>query len=122
MNIEEVRDFSLSLPHVTEDMPYGPDWVVFRVGGKIFLHIVLEGDEPHIAIKLPPEMGQALREKYDCVRPAYHLNKVHWNDVFVENTINDRLIRDWIRQSYDLVYAKLTRKIRAELGNIHSGD
>lgn len=46
MNIEEVRECCLSLPCTEEAMPYGEDWVVFRVGGKIFLHIWLEAPIP----------------------------------------------------------------------------
>lgn len=118
MNIEEIRNYTLSLPHVTEDMPYGPEWVVFRVGGKIFLHIPLDSEEPRIAIKLRPDIGQELRDTLDCVRPAYHLNKKHWNDVYIENTVDDNLIKNWIRQSYELVYEKLPRKVREELGGL----
>ena len=65
MNIEEVRAYCLTLPGVTEDMPYGPDWVVFRIEGKIFLHISLE--RRLIAIKLRPERGEELRDKFDAV-------------------------------------------------------
>ena len=58
MNIEEVRKYCLSLPDTEEAMPYGEDWVVFRVGGKIFLHIWLEAPIPTIAVKQLPERGE----------------------------------------------------------------
>ena len=58
MNIEEVRKYCLSLPDTEEAMPYGEDWVVFRVGGKIFLHIWLEAPIPTIAVKLLPERAE----------------------------------------------------------------
>ena len=61
MNIEEVREYALSLPGTTEDQAYGEDWVLFRIEGKIFLHIWLNAPEPSCALKLPPEQGQALR-------------------------------------------------------------
>ena len=60
MNTEEVREYCLSLPGVTEDSPYGPDMIVFRIEGKIFLHLPLEYAEPRISIKLPPEEGHRL--------------------------------------------------------------
>ena len=82
MNIEEVRKYCLSLPDTEEAMPYGEDWVVFRVGGKIFLHIWLE---------------------------AYHLNKKHWNDIFIEGSFPNRMIEDWIKESYELVKSKLPK-------------
>lgn len=86
MNIEEVRKYCLSLPDTKEAMPYGEDWVVFRVGGKIFLHIWLEAPIPTIAVKLLPERGEELREEYNAFSPAYHLNKKHWNDIFIEGS------------------------------------
>lgn len=88
MNIEEVRKYCLSLPDTEEAMPYGEDWVVFRVGGKIFLHIWLEAPIPTIAVKLLPERGEELREEYNAFSPAYHLNKKHWNDIFIEGSFS----------------------------------
>ena len=113
MNIEEVRTCCLSLPGVTEDMPYGPDWVVFRIEGKIFLHISLE--RRLIAIKLLPERGEELRDKYDAVTPAWHMNKKHWNDIIIENTFPDETIEEWIRESYDLVKSKLPKRLKEKL-------
>ncbi len=112
MNIEDVRNHALSLPGCKEDMPYGPDWLIFRIEGKIFLHIWLEAPEPTCAVKLPPETGQALKQHYDGVRPAYHLNKTHWNDIYLEQ-IDETLIKQWIEQSYELVVSNLPKKLRA---------
>lgn len=111
MNIEDVREYALTLAGANEDMPYGPDWLIFRIEGKIFLHIWLESPEPTCAVKLEPELGQSLREHYDGVRPAYHLNKTHWNDIYLD-MIDDELTKQWIRQSYELVLSKLPRKLR----------
>ena len=111
MNIEEVRLYTLSLPGTTEDQAYGADWVLFRIEGKIFLHIWLNAPEPTCAVKLPPEQGQTLREHYDGIRPAYHLNKVHWNDVFLDEIDGD-IVKDLINQSYRLVLSKLSKRLR----------
>jgi predicted DNA-binding protein (MmcQ/YjbR family) len=112
MNIEQVREFCLTLPGVTEDSPYGPDMIVFRIGRKIFLHLALEYADPRISIKLPPEEGQELREKYDVIRAAYHLNKRHWNDILIENTFSSDQIQNWILRSYHLVLNSLPKKLR----------
>lgn len=112
MDIEQVREFALALANVTEDMPYGNDWLIFRIGGKIFMHIWLESPEPTCAVKLEPEYGMQLRERYDGVRPAYHLNKQHWNDLYLD-LIDDNLVKEWIQTSYRLVYAKLPKKVKA---------
>ena len=63
------------------------------------------------AVKLEPEFGQSLREHYEGVRPAYHLNKTHWNDIYLDR-IDDELTKQWIRQSYELVLSKLPKKLR----------
>ena len=112
MNTEEVREYCLSLPGVTEDSPYGPDMIVFRIEGKIFLHLPLEYAEPRISIKLPPEEGQYLRDKYEAVSVGYHLNKIHWNDILIEHTFDAEQIEKWIVESYNLVISGLPKMLR----------
>ncbi|RYF92357.1 MAG: MmcQ/YjbR family DNA-binding protein, partial [Chitinophagaceae bacterium] len=51
-----------------------------------------------------------LRERYPAVQPGFNMNKKHWNTIVMDNSIPDKLIRDWIRHSYDLVVAKLPKK------------
>ena len=98
MNVEEVREYCLSLPGTEEAMPYGEDWVVFRIGGKIYLHIWLKAPIPTIAVKLLPERGEELREEYNAFSPAYHLCKKHWNDIFIEGTFPNNML---FTKSYD---------------------
>ena len=114
MNIEQVRGYCLSLPGVTEDSPYGPDMIVFRIEGKIFLHLPLEYAESRISIKLPPEKGQNLRDSYETIHAAYHLNKIHWNDIQIENTFPTDQIEDWILESYNLVLSSLPKRLKAK--------
>ena len=114
MNIEEVREYCLMLPGVTEDMPYGPDWLIFRIEGKIFLHIWLEAPIPAIAVKLPPDEGEELRDKYNGINPAYHLNKQHWNDIWIESGFTDGQIKGWIDESYNLVLSSLPKRLREQ--------
>ncbi len=113
MNIEEVREYALALPGTTEDQAYGDDWVLFRIEGKIFLHIWLNAPAPSCALKLPPEQGQTLREHYEGIRPAYHLNKVHWNDIMLDK-IDDEMVKGLIDQSYRLVASKLPKRLRVK--------
>ena len=88
MDIEQVRDFTLSLFGVTEDQPFGDDNVTFRVEGKIFLCLWLGSGRyetrdgmRRFACKLSPERNEELREQYEAVTPAFHWNKKHWSDV-----------------------------------------
>lgn len=118
MNIEHVRDFILSLNGVTEDQPFGDDVIAFRLEGKIFACLSLGGDMHDLeheglrmALKLLPERNEELRAQYDAVTLAWHWNKKHWSDVYYEQ-IDDALIKEWIRESYQLVASKLPKTIR----------
>ena len=118
MNIEQVREYTLSLYGVTEDQPFGDDIITFRLEGKIFVCLWLGGgrhdmknSEPRLALKLSPERNEELREKYSAVRPAWHWNKKHWSDVYYEH-LEDKLVEAWILESYHPVASKLSRAIR----------
>ena len=118
MNIEQVREYTLSLPGVTEDQPFGDDLITFRLEGKIFLCLWIGSDshdmqdsEPRLALKLSPERNEELREKFSAVTPAYHWNKKHWSDVYYEN-LEDALVQEWIQESYHLVASKLPKAVR----------
>lgn len=109
MNIEEVREYSLSLPEVTEDMPFGDDNIVFRINGKIFLCLCLNAVEPHFATKLRPERNEELREQLEWVRPAWHWNKKHWSDIYYTQ-LDDTLMKTLITEAYQLVACKGSKK------------
>ena len=118
MNIEQVREYILSLVGVTEDQPFGDDVITFRLEGKIFVCLSLGGDEhelkhsePRLALKLSPERNEELREKFPSVTPAWHWNKKHWSDVYYEQ-LEDSQVKDWIKESYLLVASKLPKAIR----------
>ena len=118
MNIEQVRDYTLSLLGVTEDQPFGDDIITFRLEGKIFLCLSLGGDDheldnsaPRLALKLTPERNEELRGQFSAVVPAWHWNKKHWSDVYYEH-LETAQVEDWIKESYLLVASKLPKAIR----------
>ncbi|RZK23858.1 MAG: MmcQ/YjbR family DNA-binding protein [Hymenobacter sp.] len=114
MHIEEFRDFCLSLPGATEELPFGPDTLAFKVGGKIFALTNLQ-TFASFNVKCDPELAAELREQYDCVRPGFHQNKKHWNTILVGSGATLAQQRQWIMHSYQLVVAALPRALRAEL-------
>ena len=114
MNIEQFRDYCLSLPGVTEEFPFGEDTLVYKVLGKMFTLSSLDNFES-INLKCDPENAIELRERYDGVKPGYHMNKKHWNTVEVHAGIPDKLLYQWIRDSYDLVVKTLPKKDRETL-------
>lgn len=113
MSIEDVRDYALTLGCVTEEL-FAENWISFRIAGKWFLLIQLDAPEPRVAVKLPPETGSALREEFAGVQPAYHMNKVHWNDLYLD-MLEDGFVREQIRRSYDLVVGKLPKTVRRQI-------
>jgi len=76
MNIEEIREYSLAKPGVTEGFPFGQDVLVFKVMNKMFALTGLEGDPPYVNLKCDPERAIELREEYEDIQPGYHMNKV----------------------------------------------
>lgn len=113
MNIEEFREYCLSLPGASEELPFGPDTLVMKVRGKIF---ALASLEPFtFNIKCAPEKAIELRETYSQVLPGYHMNKTHWNTILPEGSVPDKLLMEWIAESYHLVISKLPVKDRTGL-------
>ena len=112
MNVEEIREYCLAKKAVTESTPFDEVTLVFKVAGKMFAIVPLDEINLSISLKCDPEMVPVLREKYPAVKPGYHLSKTHWNTVYVDGSIEIRLILQWIDDSYDLIVKGLTRKQR----------
>ena len=110
MHLDAFRDHVLALPDATEDQPFGPDKLVFRVGRKMFALLSL--DEATVNLKCDPEKAVALRERYADVRPGYHMNKTHWNTVGLRGDVPAAEIRAMADASYALVRGGLPRAIR----------
>ena len=108
MNIETIREYCLSKKGVTESFPFDEITLVFKVSEKIFLLTNLDG-EFSINVKCDPEKAVELRELYPSVVPGYHMNKKHWNTVFIDGTLSDAIIFSFIDQSYDLIRLSLTK-------------
>jgi predicted DNA-binding protein (MmcQ/YjbR family) len=106
MNIEEVREYALSLPGVEETFPFGDDVIVFKVKNKMFLLLPLTPEKLQFNVKCDPEYAIELREKYDCILPGYHMNKKHWNTVIVDGSLSAKQLTQFISDSYELVRGK----------------
>lgn len=120
MNIEQVREFALSLYGVTEDQPFGDDNITFRIEEKIFMCLWLGedvdtmGDRHHkFACKLLPERNEELRERYETIVPAFHWNKKHWSDIYFEK-LEPCVVTALIIESYNLIISKLPKASRGK--------
>lgn len=114
MNIEEFYQYCHSLPGVTEGFPFGEQTLVFKVMSKMFALTDIEGFES-INLKCNPVKALELRASYEEIQPGYHMNKKHWNTVSVKGSLSNALIREMIKESYDLVVAGLPAKDRLRL-------
>jgi len=110
MNIETLREYCLSKPGAEETLPFGPDTLVFKVNGKIFLLTGLDSQPLQFNIKCEPAKAIELREEYACVQPGYHMNKKHWNTVIVDGSVSSKQLKEWIDWSYNLVADKKKKK------------
>lgn len=113
MNIENIREYCLSLPLATEDMAFGDDYLLLRVCGKIFACYGFVRND-YFVVKCDPERALELRELYAEVEPAWHWNKKYWNQIRLTGTLSDDLVRSMIRHSYAQVVKKLTKHQREE--------
>lgn len=113
MDIESIREYCLSKPGAEETLPFGPDVIVYKVSGKIFLLLPLDAEQLSFNVKCDPALAEELREQYPAVRPGYHMNKKHWNTIVVDGSVPGTLLREWIDHSYVLVAPKTGKKPKA---------
>ena len=110
MNVEEIRAYCIDKKGVTESFPFDNDTLVFKVLDKIFLLISLERQPLRINVKCDPEKAIELRESYsDNILPGYHMNKLHWNTVVINQELSNTLIKKFIDDSYHLVLKSLPK-------------
>jgi predicted DNA-binding protein (MmcQ/YjbR family) len=106
----------LSLRGAQETFPFSEGLSVFKVGGKIFAMTVLEAEPPlRLSLRCEPEIAVELRAAHPAIAPGYHLNKRHWNTLTLDGSLPDKLVRELIEDSYDLVVESLTRRQRLGL-------
>ena len=103
MTLDKLLDHSLSKPDVEESFPFGPDVLVLKLHGKVFLLIPLNNYPIQFNAKCDPERAILLREEYASIIPGYHMNKKHWNTIILDGTIPNSLIFELVDHSYDLV-------------------
>ncbi len=115
MNYEDLQQYCAFKTGVTEEFPFDETTLVFKVMGKAFALCGLDADEARVNLKCDPERALELREEYPDIIPGYHMNKKHWNTVYLERELPDAMIKSLIDHSYDLVVNKLTKKMKEEL-------
>lgn len=115
MNLAELRAVCSAKPGVSEDYPFGPDTLVFKVMGKLFALCGVDDDPLAVNLKCEPELAELLRQKYDAVTPGYHMNKRHWNTVILDGSVPEAEVLALIDLSYTLVVKGLKKAERERL-------
>lgn len=119
MNIEEVREYGLSLPHATERYPFVPDTLTLEIGGRMFCLMTLDGRWDFYNLKIDPDYSIELRDRFTGIRPGFHQNKRHWVSVDFYGNVPDSLQRELIYHSYCQAASMLPGKIQKALGFDH---
>jgi predicted DNA-binding protein (MmcQ/YjbR family) len=101
-----------TMPGAVEDYPFGDEVAVFKVGGKMFALVSLDGEPGVVNLKCDPALALQLREQYAAVRPGYHQDKRHWNSVDLDGSLDDEELREMVEHSYELVVSSLPRRAR----------
>ena len=112
----DLRALCMGFSGAEETYPFSAEASVFKVRGKIFAIAHLAAEPPHISLKCEPDLAVQLRADHAAITPGYHLNKRHWNTVAVDGSLPERLLRDMVEDSYDLIVAALPRAKRLRLG------
>jgi predicted DNA-binding protein (MmcQ/YjbR family) len=113
MDLAKFREYCLIKPGATEETPFGPDVLAFKVGGKMFALAALNEVPTIVNLKCDPDWALDLRDRYEQVRPGYHMNKKHWNTVEIDGGIPAVVLRRMIDHSYELVVERLPKAARA---------
>lgn len=121
MNIEEFRTYCLSFKGVHDKMPfekatseYDRNLLVFYVSDKWFCFVNIDVFD-FCNIKCDVEQIEELQDRYDGVKPGYHMNKKHWISVYFNKDVSDKMIKDLVKQSYEIVVSSLSKQERETL-------
>ncbi len=111
MEIDEILDYALSLPDTEEATPFGPDTVVIKHKGKLFLILNLSKEPLSFNYKADPEDIITQRENYSAyIIPGYHMNKKHWNTLIINRQLPTKLVQKLIQNSHILVGKNNTKR------------
>ena len=113
MDLEQFREYCLTKAGATEGTPFGPDVLVFKVGGKMFALAALDEVPATVNLKCDPDLALDLRDRYEQIKPGYHMNKKHWNTVEIEGGIPAVELRRMVDHSYELVIRSLPKAARS---------
>jgi len=115
MELSELKTYLQSKLAVTEELPFGPEALVYKVCGKMYALVAWQEMPLNITLKVDPAQADLQRAMFATIKPGYYMNKQHWNTIELSGELSDAQLTGLIDDSYQLVVAKLTKKERATL-------
>ena len=121
MTRQELIDFCLTFPYAYEDYPFeelgtGNRWTAMRhrANKKTFAFINVHNDRLCVNLKCDPFEADFLRQAFSDVIPGFHMNKTHWNTVYLNGDVPEEILRRMIEQSYNLIKPKVRKRKHAD--------
>ncbi len=118
MELSALTTYMLAKPATTQEQPFGPEVLVFKVVGKMYALVAWQDTPLSLSLKCNPDLAQSLRATYPAITPGYHLNKEHWNTLLLDGSIPEAEVLSLIDHSYELVVKGLKKSERAKLGQL----
>lgn len=118
MNVEILAAYCLNKKGVKEDFPFDEVTMTMKVMGKIFAFLPLDSEPFQISLKCNPDKAIELREEFEDINGAFHLNKKHWNSINCEGNVPIKLVYELIDHSYELVVKGLKKAEREALNEM----
>ncbi len=115
MDLPTLKIHLLAQPGATEETPFGPDALVYKVAGKMFALVAWNEEPLRLTLKCDPADALALRQMYESVGPGYYMSKRHWNTITLDGEVPDDELRAMMDDSYALVVKGLPKKVQREL-------
>ena len=116
MNAESLRALLIGMPHATEETPFGPEHLVYKIGGEKMFAILSPDEHPaRVNLKCDPDRALDLRDRHEAIEPGWHMNKRHWNTVVLDGSLPRDLFVSMVEESHRLVFEKLPLKVRRAL-------
>ena len=115
IKLKPLQKYLLSKPQTTEEKPFGPQVLVYKVLGKMYALVAWEEDPLRISLKCDPEDAIVLRKHYKAITAGYHLDKKHWNTIVLDGSVPDEEVFEMIDDSFELIVEKMPKRDQAKI-------
>lgn len=112
---ECAKQAALDQPFTEHCWPFGPEYDVFKVEGKIFMMTSIAHGRPLVSMKSDPQKSLLNQQIYRSIEPGYHLNKKHWISLYAGDDLSPDLVTELVIDSWNLVVDKLPKKAQQRL-------